>query len=535
VTLRARFYSGRKSGIQKELHEFTNRIDSERPRRTESASGGWELQCEAKSGSVSFPSGAGMALIILLPALACLVVMAKGSLRSALINVYLPSVLLLPQYFELRFPHTPPLSFADAAIVPLGVALLATEMRRWRFDWMDLLVFLFAASAAVSEGLNTVLADGTWTRLFTSPAETLHADVNLGIFQFASGITTIVLPYMAGKLLIEQGEYKGQPVRKMFLKRMVTLLAVVAAISIFDFIGVRSVWQMVFRHFFPDQPLMWPIQIRWGFGRIQGPYAHAILAGMVFLMGLTYCIWLRNFSPRWGTRKIIKGLPLTVRGFILWAIVAGLLMTQSRGPWLGVALALLFVFLMQKFPVTKATAIFLVLIAVFSVAGYYYANKYTESGQGQSTKEEQASAIYRRDLIHNYKPVVMLRKAFGWGISNFPVMGGQPSIDNEYLLLAVTQGFTGLGLFLAILAGCGARLLLLATRPMAAEDRGLVFAHLAVLIGLMTTVATVYLGEQVMLLFFLIVGWVQGLNPSPVAVAGRTATARVFEFRRVLT
>src|SRR5208283_3513899 len=107
-----------------------------------------------------FSCGDGMELIVLLPAVACLVVLTTGSARSALINVYLPAVLLLPQSFELRFAHVPPLTFAAAAILPLGVAVLATEMRRWRFDWMDLLVVLFAVSAALSEGISAALADG---------------------------------------------------------------------------------------------------------------------------------------------------------------------------------------------------------------------------------------------------------------------------------------------------------------------------------------------------------------------------------------
>ena len=42
----------------------------------------------------------------------------------------------------------------------------------------------------------------------------------------------------------------------------------------------------------------------------------------------------------------------------------------------------------------------------------------------------------------------------------------------------------------------------------------LAFAHLAVLIGLMTTLATVYMGEQVVMLFFLIAGWVQAMHPA---------------------
>ena len=461
-------------------------------------------------------------------------VLARGSARSALINVYLPSVLLLPQYFELRFPHLPPLTFADAAIVPLGIALCVSEMRRWRFDWMDLFVVLYAVSTALSEGFSTVLAEGTWPRLFTSPAETLPGNVNNGIFELITGTMTVILPYMVGKLLIEGGEYKGQPVRKVFLQRMATMLAFVAVVSVFDFLTGRSTWQATFKHFFPDQPLLWPTQVRWGFGRITGAYAHAILAGMVFLMGLTYCVWLRSFAPGWGVRKIIKGLPLTLRGLVLWAIIGGLLMTQSRGPWLGVMLAMVFVYLMRTLAVAKATVIFLLLLAVFSTAGYLLGNAYTKAGPTQGLSEEQQTAIYRRDLVHNYMPAVKIRKLFGWGITTYPAMGGQKSIDNEFLLLAVTQGLVGLGLFLLIVAGSGGRLLWLAARPMVAEDRGLIVAHLAVLIGMMTALATVYLGEQAALLFFVVVGWVQGMNPPRVSVEGRGAIAS-FGFRRVLT
>jgi hypothetical protein len=109
-----------------------------------------------------------MELIILLPAVACWVALAKWPIRKVMLNVYLPSVLLLPQYYVERFPHLPPLTFADAAILPLGAALFVKEMRRWRFAWMDLWVLLFAASGALSEGWSQALADGTWTNLFSA-------------------------------------------------------------------------------------------------------------------------------------------------------------------------------------------------------------------------------------------------------------------------------------------------------------------------------------------------------------------------------
>ena len=106
-----------------------------------------------------------MAAIILIPAVVCWAVMAMGSARKALLYVYLPALLLVPQYYVFRLPHLPPLSFADAAILPLGIALAVTGMRRWRLAWMDLWVLLFAVCAGLSEALSTELANGDWMRL----------------------------------------------------------------------------------------------------------------------------------------------------------------------------------------------------------------------------------------------------------------------------------------------------------------------------------------------------------------------------------
>ncbi len=146
--------------------------------------------------------------------------------------------------------------------------------------------------------------------------------------------------------------------------------------------------------------------------------------------------------------------------------------------------------------------VFAVLMAVLAVVAYNYGSKYTEKDISQASDEEQRDAIYRRDLLKNYLPLVMEHKAFGWGISNYPAANGQKSIDNQFLMLAVTQGFTGLVVFLAIVAGTVGRLFRLAGRPMRAEDRGLVFAQLAIMTGLLTTIITVFLGEQAQIAVF---------------------------------
>jgi hypothetical protein len=476
-----------------------------------------------------------MELIILIPAVACWVALARGPIRKALINVYLPTVLLLPQYFSLRFPHLPPLTFADAAILPLGAALWVKEMRRWRLDWMDLWVLLFAISAGLSEGLSTALADGTWKQLLSVDRPDVVGNIANGGLRLFEGLCTMVLPYMLGKLLIERQGVEGQPARKKVVRRIVVLLAIVAGISVFDFLTGKSTWQIFFGHFFRDQPVTWGVQMRWGFGRIQGPYAHAILAGMIFLMGLIYCLWLRVFAPNWGTRRVFNGLPLTVRGVVLGAIVGGLLMTQSRGPWVGVGLALVLALLVRTFTLGKATLAFVFVLLGFLTIAYYYGKRYTDVDIHHAVTEEQRNAIYRRELLRTYMPIIRERKAFGWGITTLPDLNEQRSIDNQYLLLAATQGLTGLGLFLMILLGSGVRLFRLAKGPLVTEDRALVFAHLTVLMGLIAALSTVYLGEQALLLLFFIVGWIHGMNPAGVNPEVGSATEQAFRFQKVLT
>jgi hypothetical protein len=476
-----------------------------------------------------------MDLIILLPAVACWVALARGPIRRALLNVYLPAVLLLPQYYSLRFPHLPPLTFADAAILPLGAALWVKEMRRWRLEWMDLWVLSLAVSAGLSEGLSTALANGTWKQLLAVNVPPLEGNLANGGLQLFAGLCTMVLPYMLGKLLIEQQGAGGHPARKRVVRRMVVLLAFVAGIGIFDFLTGKSIWQMVFRHFFPGQPVAWPVQMRWGFGRAAGPYAHAILAGMIFMMGLIYCLWMRAFAPKWGTRRIFDGLPLTVRGLVLGAIVAGLLMTQSRGPWIGVGLALVFALLVRKLPLGKATLAFVLVLAAFSALAYYYGKRYTDVDINHAANEEQRNAVYRRELVRTFVPIIEQRPAFGWGITTLPALNGLKSIDNEYLLLAATQGLTGLGLFVAILLGSVVRLYRLAWGRLGMEDRALVFAHLTVLMGLMTALTTVYLGEQALLLMFFIVGWIHGMKPAGANTEIGNSRAAGFRFQRVLS
>jgi len=220
---------------------------------------------------------------------------------------------------------------------------------------------------------------------------------------------------------------------------------------------------------------------------------------------------------------------------VLWAIVGGLLMTQSRGPWIGAGLALVFALLVRKLPLGKATLAFVLFLVAFSTVAYYYGVRYTDVDINHAGSEEQRNAVYRKELWQTFIPIIEERKAFGWGITTLPTLNGQRSIDNEYLLLAATQGLVGLGLFLVIVLGSTVRLYRLARQPLGTEDRALVFAHLTVLMGMMTALTTVYLGEQALLLLFFIVGWIHGMKPAGIGPANSRAVAHEFQFQKVLT
>jgi O-antigen ligase len=473
-----------------------------------------------------------MALIILLPAVFSWAYMAWGSVRRALLAVYLPSLLLLPDYYNIRLTHLPAITFADAAILPIAFALLLTEIKYWRPQWMDLWVFVYCFSVVISQGMGTEMANGRWIDFFSAE---LTFDRRFGTNIADSGMMAfarmmeMIVPYMIGKLLIERAGRDGMVLRRPLVARISMLLALVGYVSIVDFVKGGSLWQAVGSKLFPGQFVDWPAQMRWGFGRIAGPFGHAILAGMIFLMGLIYCLWLRRVDPTWGQRRLVASVPVNLRNIVTFGLALGLLMTQSRGPWLGVLLALVFAGLTRILSVPKAAITFLVLMAVFFTGLYYIGQKYTSVDMNLAKTEDQRSAVYRRQLLTAYAPIVAERKAFGWGITNYPAVPGQKSIDNEYLLLAVTQGFFGLGMFLLIAGSNALRLLRFVAMPLSYEDRLLVFAHLAVLIGLLTTVATVYMGEQVTPMYFLMTGWIAGMHPRPVEgqIAGLPGFRRV--------
>ncbi len=431
-----------------------------------------------------------MEMIILIPGILCVIAFFRDSVQKAFLNVYLPVFMLLPAYYYWKVASLPPFGPMEAVLIPLGVAMLATQMPRWKFSFMDLWIGLFAFSAYYADAANGLGTAAT--------------------FELFNAIALAVVPYMAGKLLIEVDDGRVQ-----VLKRLVFCLFVTSILSAYEYRMGQNPFTLVFSRFFPAEKFPWKTQIRWGFGRVSGPFGQSELAGMMLFFGLVLTIYLaynKLWEPKFGRAA---WLPLRKSTVIGYTLAFTLLMTQARGPWIGALIAIPIALLGRAKRVLLASVVLGTLCLVGGPLIYAGLQAYTASSTPGSA--EQETATYRAHLLDNYMPIAEQGGAFGWGQA-FPRVQGQNSIDNEYLFVALTQGWVGLLCFCALGVGALYHLVMAAIYNPTARDRYFAFSLLGIMVGLLVTIFTVFLGNQPYQLFFLLAGWAQAVRVRRVRV-----------------
>jgi len=432
-----------------------------------------------------------LSIVFLLPGIISLYYINRKRLDLAFLNVYLPCALALPDYFSCRLPHLPPISAADAALIPLGIAIFSRSASKWRISRMDIWVALYVLSFILSEV----------TR------ERITKD---GMLIAVSGITGMALPYIVGRRLIEP------ELRLPTLKRWVFLMLMLLPLGLFEFRMGQSLFVMMAgRVLGLDTP--WSVQMRNGHVRVAMSFSDAELAGIAFAMAFFLNSSLHSISladlrsgalPRLGAfwQRLEKSrLP----GALL---LMTLLATESRGPIAATIFGLV-ILQIPKFRNVRLAAILALLLSLGGLLGAYSYFQHSTSLQSTGdVSEEQASANYRRALLENYKPVLEEGGWLGWGVLSYPVFPGQKSIDNDFLLVQITQGRLGLALWLLICAESLWRLMTCAWKFKNREDLSFAIALLAALITMWITIATVFLGGQVAAISFLLFGWSQSLR-----------------------
>ena len=429
-----------------------------------------------------------MTIIVLIPTLICIVLLFRMSVQKVFLNLFIPIFIMLPTYYYWKVPGLPPVDIVEAILCPLGIVIFIKEARHWRFSIVDLWIalFIFCCFFAASQRDQST----TW------------------IFECFYSLCHVLVPYMIGKLLIE---HNGM--RVPTIKRIVFCLFLACIISTYEYRMGQNPFSLMTASYFPDEKFFWKTQIRWGFGRVSGPYGQSELAGMIFFFGLVLALWLSYFNL-WG-EKFSKApwLPLKKSTIINVTIGIVLVMTQARGPWLGAVAAIPIALIGRARHIVRAALITGACLLVFGSAFYVILSRYSDA-TAATESEEQENAQYRAQLIQNYLPIVKEGGPWGWGI-DFPRVGTQESVDDEFLFVSLVQGIVGLVAFGGIVVGtlynCGISAFYNPTKA----DRYFGFSLLGIVIGMTLTMFTVFLGNQTYEVFFLLAGWSQAIRVRP--------------------
>ena len=378
---------------------------------------------------------------------------------------------------------------------------------------MDVLVVLYAASVSLSEILHSPI-------------------LNDGIFSAFDAFVTIVLAYMVGRQLIEPN------LRFATIRRFVVLVLMLGPAGLYEWKMGQSLYGILGDRILGLGTVTESVQMRNGHGRMASAFTGAEPAGIAFAM--TFClnawlVYLRKIKVPIDLGKTLAGLekyhvPALLLLLYLW-------LTQSRGPQIAFAAAFL-ILLISRF---KNTRLMTVVVALLLVAGYLgasaYFSAYTNVSGNSAVSEQQSSAVYRRMMNELYAPIADQGGWTGYGLLGIPHVAGLTSIDNHFLLIHLAWGRLAYLLFVLITWENLRVLVVRAWKFKSLPDKAFAISMTAAMAVLWISLLTVYLGEQLPQIAFLLIGWTQAMVPGTALTSSDTEALgnqnRKFAFQRV--
>jgi hypothetical protein len=418
--------------------------------------------------------------------LAIIWLIRRKSPSQTYLDVYLPSLLVMPGWCRWVLPALPDPSFCESAAIPVAAMFFLKGWKKWRPSFYDFLVVGYGGFIGYSEFVNAGFNE----------AQNLMFDM----------VASAMAPYFLAQAMAATAE-----LRTAFAKRFVALMAFLACILTFEFKFGVNPYRMVFDRFFPGQGDGWVTTFRYGLARVAGPFGHAILAGAMFLIALRLARWLQH-SKLWEPQFKKFRLPFSKAVFMTGGTALGLFMTLVRGPQIGYVIATIFTAMGRgRNPKRRALIVLVALLGVGVPMGVG-AWSYASVGRAAAKDASQESAAYRKELIDKYVSIAMEHATLGWGRNGWPKVSGMPSIDNYYLLLCLMHGIPAAGLLLSILAVGQFRLMRngFANAPVSPPGSSLSFTLAGILAGFMFTILTVYMGDNAVPIFFSIAGFGEG-------------------------
>ena len=454
-----------------------------------------------------------------LPAFIAFRVAMNTSPSNAFFKVYIPVLLCLPDYYRVITPGAPDPTFNQGvALVIFVVAMMRGGYQGYRFSHMDVVVFAYGACVFNSEFQASGYSDAQ----------------NL---MFAMMFSVMALYFMAKSFIEPAG------MRFDFAKRIVTCLAIVSFINLYESRFGMNVWQLLLGRFFPGQGEGWVVTFRFGMARTAGPYGHALSTGIIMLVGFRLQRWL-HFSGVWPDKvKGLQWLPVKFPVFMSLVLTGGFFITFAKGSWLAGIIAGFVVAAGRMKNKLAAFALVLGFLVMVGVPAFSSFLAYASVGRANAKDDNQETACYRYELIQLYVDIAMKKEYWGWGLTKWPQLPGAPSIDNHYLLLFLMHGKFAWFCFLYVLFGTMVRLIVYGIRmpPPPRSGGALAFTLASIYLGYIIAIATVYMGGQTFPMLFMITGWAESFMtmggrdglPTGTGMAG-PAPAPPFRFNRVV-
>jgi hypothetical protein len=460
-----------------------------------------------------------MSFIGFIPAILAYRMAMSASPQQAFLRIYIPTLLLIPDFYRVVTPGLPdPNANQAVAIVLVGVSILRNGFAGYRFSHLDLVVVVYALCVFNSE----LQASG-------------YADAQNLMFTM---LFSVLAPYFMVKSFIEPGK-----LRFPFAKAIVTALAIASMIDVYEAKFAVNPYQLILSRFFPGQGEGWIITFRFGMARTAGPYSHALLAGIMMLTGFRLQRWLQ-FSGAWPDKlKQLPWLPIKLPQLLTLILTGGFFITFAKGSWLAGFLAGFLVAVGKVKNRVLALLVVLGFIVFIGIPAIVMFINYASVGRYNAKDENQETACYRYELITGYIDIAKEKAMWGWGLTKWPVLPDMPSIDNHYLLLFLMHGKVAFYCFLYILIGTMIRLLAYAIRIPAPPRSGgsLAFTLASIHLGFIVAIGTVFMGAQTIPMLFMLAAWSEsfmlskGKDYPPSGNLETTAeTPRPFEFRRVV-
>lgn len=233
------------------------------------------------------------------------------------------------------------------------------------------------------------------------------------------------------------------------------LMAFVVPVLVMSVIGVFE----TMRHWLLYNNLADVMDIEWGYAgyleregaglRAQGSTGQSIILGYVIAVALGFFFFLRNSVPG----KMVWRLGLAV-------LVAGLIASFSRGPWVGAVAMLLAAVATGPSPVKRLMQLGMAGVMVLAVL---LATPFGERiiallpFVGTATGESAANVIYRQRLLEIGIQAILQNPFFGAynffmsaGAQDLKQGNGMIDLVNTYLGIGLGSGLTGLFLFTGI-------------------------------------------------------------------------------------